>query len=109
MAVQQHIESLADKCGGNPCVSGTRIRVWDVYISSEIEGKTPDEVVAAYPQLSLADVHAALAYYWDHKAEIDRQMKEADEFVARLKAAAGPGPFAQKLDGADIRRDSVSS
>ena len=75
------------KCGGKPCVAGTRIRVWDVHVWHDLQGQSPGEIVAAFPQLSLADVHAALAYYLDHRNEIDCQMKEAD-FVAQLRAQA---------------------
>jgi uncharacterized protein (DUF433 family) len=62
-----HIESRPGKCGGKPCISGTRIRVWDIYILHERQGKTADEIIGDYPELPLADVHAALAYYYDHK------------------------------------------
>jgi uncharacterized protein (DUF433 family) len=104
--LESHIDADPQKCGGKPCVAGTRVRVWDIYVLHERLGKTPDEIVGAFPQLSLADVHAALAYYWDHRQEIDRQMKEADEFVQTLKAASGPGPLAKKLG---TTGDSVSS
>lgn len=103
----EHIQ--IDQATGRPCIAGTGIRVWDVYVLSERQGKTPDEIVAAFPHITLADVHAALAYYWDHKAEIDQQMKEADEFVERLKAAGGPGPLARKLTAMETGRDHVSS
>jgi hypothetical protein len=53
-------------------------------------------------------VHAALAYFWDHQDEIVREMKEADDFVEKLRAATGPGPLARKLTGMDAS-DSVSS
>jgi len=104
-----HIEKVPGKCGGKPCVKGTRIRVWDIYVLHECQGKSADEVLLAYPQLSLSDVHAALAYYFDHKAEIDTQMKADDEFIERLKAATGPGPLAMKLASLDADSDSVSS
>lgn len=68
-------------------------------------GKTPDEILNEYPDISLADVHAALAYYFDHRCEIDREMKAADDFVDQLKAGTAPGPLAEKLTG----RDSISS
>jgi uncharacterized protein (DUF433 family) len=97
--LQTHIET--DQTTGKPCIAGTGIRVWDVYVLHERQGKTPDEVVAAFPHITLADVHAALAYYWDNKDEIDQQMKEADEFVEQLKAATGPGPLARKLAARD--------
>jgi len=105
--VKQHIQT--DQSTGKPCIAGTGIRVWDIYVLHERQGKTPDEIVAAYPHITLADVHAALAYYWDNKDEIDRQMKEADEFVEQLKAASGPGPLAQKLAATESGSDQVSS
>jgi hypothetical protein len=39
----------------------------------------------------LADVYAALAYYHDHREQIDQDIREDDEFVQRMKAQAGPG------------------
>jgi uncharacterized protein (DUF433 family) len=90
-----------DQATGKPCIVGTGIRVWDVYVLHERQGKTPDEIVTAFPHLTLADVHAALAYYWDNKQEIDRQMKEANEFAHQLRAAHGPGPLARKLSATD--------
>lgn len=102
----QHIK--IDPSTQKPCITGTGVRVWDVYVLHERSGKSPDEIVAAYPHLTLADVHAALAYYWDNKDQIDQQMKEADEFVDHLKAANGSGPLARKLASAESGRDKVS-
>lgn len=104
---QQHIQT--DQSTGKPCIAGTGIRVWEIYVLHERQGRSPDEIIAAYPHISLADVHAALAYYWDNKDEIERQMKEADEFVDQLKAANGPGPLARKLAAVETGRDKVSS
>ena len=107
--IQKHIEAREGVCGGKPCVAGTRIRVWDIYVHHELRGMTPDEIVAHYPELSLADVHAAMAYYWDNREGIDKQMKDADEFVDQLKAATGPGPLERRLRGMDSGSDPVSS
>jgi uncharacterized protein (DUF433 family) len=104
MELTQHIETRLDKCGGKPCIAGTRIRVWDIYVLHERLGKTPDEILADFPELSLADIFAALSYYFDHQAEIDADMKAADDFVDQLKDLTGPGPLAEKLAG----RDSIS-
>lgn len=83
---RRHIESNAERCGGKPCVAGTRIRVYDVYVWHEHEGRSADEIVSSFPELTLADVHAALAYYWDHRDEIDAQVREDGEYANRLKA-----------------------
>ena len=54
---------------------------------------TPDQpiLVRAYPGITLADVHAALAYYYDNRASVDRDIHESEQLVARMKAAAGTG------------------
>ena len=82
-----HIEMTPGVCGGKPRIAGTRIRVEDIVVWHELQGKSPNEIVADFPQLSLADVHAALAYYFDHLDEIQRQMHEAREFAAKMKAS----------------------
>ena len=86
----KHVETVPGRCGGKPCVAGTRIRVWDVYVWHDLQGQSPEEIVHNYPQLSLADVHAALAYFWEHQDEIRRQMKGAEALVSRLRAENGP-------------------
>ena len=107
--VTQHIESLPEKCGGKPCLVGTRIRVWDIYVASEVRGETPDQITTQYPSITLADVHAALAYYWDNRRAIDQQMKEVDEYIEQLKQMTGPGPLARKLASTDAGGDSIPS
>lgn len=104
-----HVEIVPGKCGGKPVIVGTRIRVWDIYVHHERLGKSPDEIVRAYPHITLADVHAALAYYWDRKDEIDQQMKDADEFVAELKELNESGPLARKMAATDSGHAKTSS
>jgi len=45
----KHIESKPGVCGGKPCIVDTRIRVQDVYVWHELQGKTPDEIVSDFP------------------------------------------------------------
>ncbi len=51
---------------GSPTIEGTGIRVQDVAEAYEHSGYDPDEITQLYPDLSLSDVHRALAYYYDH-------------------------------------------
>ena len=51
----------------------------------------------SHPQLSLADVFAAMAFYWDHHAEVQRGIRTAEERAAELKSRLGAGPLAEKL------------
>jgi uncharacterized protein (DUF433 family) len=93
---KQHVVVTPDTCGGKPRVAGTRIRVQDIVLWTE-QGQSPDEIVTDFPQLSLADVHAALAYYFDHRDEIERHIRETDELVERM--AANPSMRARQRTG----------
>ena len=93
MEAIQHIETVPGKCGGKPCVAGTRIRVWDIHVWHHLRGQSPEQIVGDFPQLTLADVYAALAYYMDHREEIQKQMQEAEEFVDKMRRKQGPTKF----------------
>lgn len=82
--LDKHIDITPGVCGGKPRIAGHRIRVQDVAVWHEFQGLSPDEIVAQFPQITLADVYAALAYYHDHREEIHRQMEEAERLVERL-------------------------
>jgi hypothetical protein len=76
---------------------------------SEFHGHSPDKIVSALPHLSLAQVHAALAYYFDHREDIVEEMRQDQEFVARIRPQTGPGPLESFLSGQDADRDSIAS
>jgi uncharacterized protein (DUF433 family) len=82
---REHIEITPGVCGGKARIAGTRIRVQDVYVWHELQGQSADAIVSNFPHLTLADVHAALTYYWDHRDEIRQQMKADDVFVEAMK------------------------
>lgn len=95
-------------CGGEARIAGTRIKVRHVYTWVERQGMTPAEVVAAYPHLSKAAVHAALAYYWSHQDEIHKDMEAEGRLVAELKAKGGPSKFQARLAELDAKDDPLS-
>jgi len=53
---------------------------------SEYQGKSPDAIVSELPTISLADVHHALAYYFDNIEEIRTGMREEREIADRFRA-----------------------
>jgi uncharacterized protein (DUF433 family) len=81
-----HIQVMPGVCGGRPCIAGTRIRVQDVVVWHERLSWSADEICSRHPQVTLADVYAALAYYHDHRAQLDRQMEEGRKHVEELRA-----------------------
>src|SRR4051794_17512634 len=84
-------------CSGQPRIAGTRIKVKHVYTWVERMGMTPAQVVAEYPHLTMAQVHAALAYYWSHQDEIHQDIANEEKLVAELRAKAGPSKLQERL------------
>ncbi|HEX8219613.1 MAG TPA: DUF433 domain-containing protein [Chloroflexia bacterium] len=93
--LDQHIEITPGIAGGKPRISGHRITVHDIAIWHERLGKTADEI-ATECDLTLADVYAALAYYFDHRDDIDRDIRESEIFIEALRNSI-PSKLEQKL------------
>ena len=89
------IVSTPGTCGGRPRIDGHRITVENVAIWHERMGLSPDEIVSAYPSLTLSNVHAALAYYYENRERIDAEIEEGKRFVNEMKAKFGPGPLGE--------------
>ena len=96
--VGAHIEIVEGAGGPKARIAGSRIRVQDVAVWYEKMGMTADEIVAAYPTITHAEVFAALAYYWDHRDEIEREIADGNAFAEMLR---GKTPSAL---GAKLRR-----
>lgn len=93
--LDQHIEITPGICGGKPRIAGHRISVHNIAIWHERMGKSADEIAAEY-ELTLADVYAALAYYFDHRAEIDQSIDEGNAFADALRQRT-PSKVSQNL------------
>jgi uncharacterized protein (DUF433 family) len=88
-------------CGGKACVAGHRVRVMDIVLRHEDLGLSPDEILAVFPQLTLSDVHAALAYYFDNVDEIRNDIRRNDEVAEELRSSFPSKLKTKLLDGAD--------
>jgi uncharacterized protein (DUF433 family) len=81
-----YIEKRPGIRGGAPLIAGTGIKVLDVAVRYEIMGMTPEEIMVALRHIDLPQIHAALSYYYAHKAVLDREWKASLKKVARLRA-----------------------
>ncbi len=71
--------------GGRPCIIGTGLRVMDIVLEQQ-QGERELEKIAALYEIPIGVVYAALAYYHEHKKEIDRDIQVDDEYIRRVKA-----------------------
>jgi len=92
-----HVAVLPGHCGGKAHIVAHRIKVQHVAVWHERLGKSPDEIVAEHPGLTLADVYAALTYYYDHREQIDADIRGDEEFTAVLKAKSPPSRLLQRF------------
>lgn len=84
----RNIEQDPARCGGQPVVGGTRIRV-GIILGCYRQGISVEEIVQQYPSLKPADVHDALAYAYDHLDEIEVDMSADDEATVKFRTVGG--------------------
>ena len=84
----RNVESDVARCGGQPVVAGTRIRVAAILVCYR-QGMGVEEIVQQYPGLRPADVHDALAYAYDHLDEIEAGLAADDEASVKSRLTAG--------------------
>lgn len=81
-----HIVHTPGVLGGEARIEGHRIRVRDVALARDLDGLSPEEIVASvYPSLTLAQAYSALAYYEDHRDEIDLAAREEHRSVEEFR------------------------
>lgn len=84
----RNVERDPGRCGGQPVVAGTRIRV-AIVLGCYRHGMSVEEIVQQYPGLKPADVHDALAYAYDHMDEIEADLAGDDEVTVKARHADG--------------------
>jgi uncharacterized protein (DUF433 family) len=77
-----HIVKQTGVCGDKAHIEGTRIRVNNVVFLYK-NGDTDAKIREAYPDLNEAQIHAALAYYFDNRAEIDDELNDDEAWARR--------------------------
>jgi uncharacterized protein (DUF433 family) len=86
----QYVDVLPGVCGGRPHIRGTRVKVSEIVSRHVYQEESVDDIVEALPQLTLAQVHAALAYYYDNHDEVEAELRAEDEFVLRMAGRYAP-------------------
>lgn len=107
--ITEYIGVRPGYCGGEPHILGHRIKVRHVAVWHEQMGMTPTEIAATYPTITLAQVHAALAYYYSHRDEIRAAIEDEHRFVEELRAKT-PSLLQEKLKrlkGEDVTDDTL--
>jgi uncharacterized protein (DUF433 family) len=85
---------------GEARIEGSRMKVKHLVLESRANGWGPRELQEQFPSLSLAQIHAALAYYHAHQIEMDAQIERDFRDVETMRQAAGESPFVKRMRAA---------
>jgi uncharacterized protein (DUF433 family) len=86
-----------------PSIAGTTTKVVELVVEQQAYGWSPEELRFQHPYLTLGQIHSALAYYWDHREDLDRDIQRRLERVAELRSATPPAPLAARLRHQGLR------
>lgn len=80
-----------------PIIAGTTMKVVELVLDHIAYGWSPEELHFQHPYLTLGQIYSALAYYWDHQEELDRDIERGLEFADQVQKAMGPSPLKAHL------------
>lgn len=80
-----------------PIIEGTRMKVIELVLDSQAYGWSPEELCFQHPHLTLGQIHSALAYYWDHQEELDKDIENRLQRVDELASRNRPPKIVARL------------
>ena len=78
-------------------IDDANVKVIEVVLDRLAYGWSPEEIHFQQPHLSLAQIHAALAHYYDHQVSLDAEIARQEEAIHRLQREAGDSPLVARL------------
>jgi uncharacterized protein (DUF433 family) len=78
-------------------IDDTNTKVIEVALDMIAHGWSPEEIHFQHSHLSLAQIHAALAWYYDHRTEMDDQIRRSAQTAERSRTQAGESPLRKRL------------
>ncbi|OKH23056.1 hypothetical protein NIES593_11405 [Hydrococcus rivularis NIES-593] len=85
-----------------PLIAGTTMKVIELVTGQIAHGWSPEELQFQHPYLTMSKIHSALAYYWDHKQELDADIEQREQYVEQLRQQAGESPLAKRLRAREL-------
>jgi uncharacterized protein (DUF433 family) len=80
-----------------PVIEGTTLKVIELVMAQRAYGWTPEEIQINHRNLSMSQIYAALAYYWDHRSTLYADIQRRENYVQRLEQKNQDSPFVSRL------------
>lgn len=95
--IETRYEHIVLDESGTPQIAGTTMKVVELVLNQQAYGWSPEELHFQHPYLSLGQIHSALAYYWDHKDALDRDLARRLELAERFRQETPPSPLVERI------------
>ena len=82
---------------GVPVIAGANTKVSELIAEIQAHGLSSEELCCQLPHLTLGQIYSALAYYWDHKEEVDRDLERRAKLAEDLRRELGQPPLVERL------------
>ncbi len=82
---------------GVPIIAGTNMKVIELVLEKMAYGWSPEELHLQHPYLTLGQIYSALAYYWDHREELDQDIERRLKRVDRIQKSIPTSPLIDRL------------
>ncbi len=96
-AVQTGYEHISLNERKMPIITGTTMKVIELVQEKIAYGWSAEEIQFQHPSLTLGQIYSALAYYADHREELDKEIEQLMERTEAARQIAGPSPLLQRL------------
>ncbi len=97
LASETRYEHIALDHNAVPVIAGTTMKVIELVLDKVAYGWSPEEIQLHHPYLTMGQIHSALAYYWDHVEELDRDIERRLQLVDQIQHERGQSPVIAKL------------
>ncbi len=97
MLIETHYEHVVLNQVKVPIIAGTTMKVIELVLAHLAYGWSPEELHFQFPPLTLGQIHSALAYYWDHQEELDKDIERRLESVEQIRRSLRESPLVARL------------
>lgn len=97
MLSETHYEHILVNEDQVPIIAGTTMKVIELVLDHLAYGWSPEELHFQHPYLTMGQIHSALAYYWDHKAELEKDIERRLQLVDQVQQTTKLTPLAERL------------
>jgi len=97
MSIATAYEHITLSENGVPMIKGTTTKIVEIVLETKAYGWSPEEVHFQHPYLSLGQIYSAMAYYFDHSQEFEREIRERLKKVGNIRADLGESKVQAKL------------